>query len=294
MVAQSINTSYAVIVLGDHGTLEVDDLAVKAAEQGAVIAESYSFEPGEPASSDDLAEVDAVVSALSRAIATRVDVWVPFPIADFGREEHLRRVSLVLQRHGLNMLMGGELEPCTTDGGFNPVDFALRAEVRAVETAAQMQAALTELAPTADVVVMAAAVADFRPVVAAEGKIKKHDGVPQIVLEPTPDILAGLGATKRPGQVLVGFAAETSDLVANATDKMRRKRLDLMVANDVGAPGVGFQHDTNAVTLLRPDADPVTVSLRDKRAIAAAVLDSVSAIRAAGSAGCSSPRRLTP
>lgn len=133
MMAQSINTSCAVIVLGDHGTMEVDDLAVKAAEQGAVIAESYSFEPGEPASSDDLAEVDAVVSALSRAIATRVDVWVPFPIADFGREEHLRRVSLVLQRHGLNMLMGRELEPCTTDGGFNPIDFALRAEVRAVD-----------------------------------------------------------------------------------------------------------------------------------------------------------------
>jgi hypothetical protein len=132
-MAQSINTSCAVIVLGDHGTMEVDDLAVKAAEQGAVIAESYSFEPGEPASSDDLAEVDAVVSALSRAIATRVDVWVPFPIADFGREEHLRRVSLVLQRHGLNMLMGRELEPCTTDGGFNPIDFALRAEVRAVD-----------------------------------------------------------------------------------------------------------------------------------------------------------------
>ena len=159
------------------------------------------------------------------------------------------------------------------------------ATVVQVETAAQMQAAVTELAADADVVVMAAAVADFRPAHQAEGKIKKHDGVPQIVLEPTPDILAGLGATKRPGQVLVGFAAETSDLVANATDKMRRKRLDLMVANDVGAPGVGFQHDTNAVTMLRPDADPVTVSLRDKRAIAAAVLDSVSAIRAAGTAG---------
>jgi phosphopantothenoylcysteine decarboxylase/phosphopantothenate--cysteine ligase len=159
------------------------------------------------------------------------------------------------------------------------------ATVVQVETAAQMQAAVTELAADADVVVMAAAVADFRPVHQAEGKIKKHDGVPQIVLEPTPDILAGLGATKRPGQVLVGFAAETSDLVANATDKMRRKRLDLMVANDVGAPGVGFQHDTNAVTMLRPDADPVTVSLRDKRAIAAAVLDSVSAIRTAGTAG---------
>ena len=133
MVAQSINTSYAVIVLGDHGTLEVDDLAVKAAEQGAVISESFSFEPGEPVSSDDLAEVEAVVAALSRAIATRTNVWVPFPIADFGREEHLRRVSLVLQRHGLNMLIGRELEPCSTEGGFNPIDFALRNEVRAVD-----------------------------------------------------------------------------------------------------------------------------------------------------------------
>jgi hypothetical protein len=133
VVAQSINTSYAVIVLGDHGTLEVDDLAVKAAEQGAVIAESFSFEPGEPMSSDDLAEVEAVVTALSRAIATRTDIWVPFPIADFGREEHLRRFSMVLQRHGLNMLMGRDLEPCTTEGGFNPIDFALRNEVRAVD-----------------------------------------------------------------------------------------------------------------------------------------------------------------
>jgi hypothetical protein len=133
VVAQSTNTSYAVIVLGDHGTLEVDDLAVKAAEQGAVIAESFSFEPGEPASSDDLTEVDAVVSALSRAIATRTDIWVPFPIADFGREEHLRRVSLVLQRHGVNMLVGRDLEPCNTDGGFNPIDYALRMEVRAVD-----------------------------------------------------------------------------------------------------------------------------------------------------------------
>ncbi len=91
------------------------------------------------------------------------------------------------------------------------VDLAVPAgaDVRPVETAAQMQAAMEELAPTADVVIMAAAVADFRPVVAAEGKIKKDQGVPQIVLEPTPDILAGLGANKPDGQILVGFAAET-------------------------------------------------------------------------------------
>jgi phosphopantothenoylcysteine decarboxylase/phosphopantothenate--cysteine ligase len=154
------------------------------------------------------------------------------------------------------------------------------AAIRTVETAAQMQAALDELAPTADIVVMSAAVADFRPVAAATGKIKKDAGVPEIVLEPTPDILAGLGAVKPAGQTLVGFAAETSDLIANAESKLRRKNLDLIVANDVSAPGVGFQHDTNAVTILRAGGEAVIVSLTDKRAIARAVLDIVCEIRA--------------
>lgn len=147
--------------------------------------------------------------------------------------------------------------------------------IRTVETAAQMQAAMHELAEAADVVVMAAAVADFRPVSTTPGKIKKDCGVPQIVLEATPDILAGLGAIKRPGQVLVGFAAETDDLLANASAKLRRKNLDLVVANDVSAPGVGFQHDTNAVTILGADGSSLVVPLSDKSSIAHAVLDSV-------------------
>ena len=116
-----------------------------------------------------------------------------------------------------------------------------------VETAEEMDQAVRAHGDAADVVVMAAAVADFRPKAAADQKLKKADGVPDVVLEPTPDILAGLGARKRPGQVLVGFAAETADLVANASDKLARKRLDLIVANDVSAEGVGFEHDTNAV-----------------------------------------------
>jgi phosphopantothenoylcysteine decarboxylase / phosphopantothenate---cysteine ligase len=153
------------------------------------------------------------------------------------------------------------------------------AVVRRVETAAQMQDAMNELAPAADVVVMAAAVADFRPVAAAAGKLKKQDGAPDIVLEATPDILAELGAAKPAGQVLVGFAAETHDLIANAEGKLRRKNLDLVVANDVSAPGVGFQHDTNAVTLLRAGGDTTSVSLTDKRQVARAVLDSVCEIR---------------
>ena len=155
------------------------------------------------------------------------------------------------------------------------------ATLRPVETAAQMQAALTELAPSADVIIMAAAVADFRPVAPPAGKIKKDQGVPQIVLEPTPDILAALGAAKLDGQVLVGFAAETSDLLANAESKLQRKHLDLIVANDVSAPGVGFQHDTNAVTLVQPGGVVHAVALTDKRSIAKAVLDTVVRIRGA-------------
>ena len=153
------------------------------------------------------------------------------------------------------------------------------AEVVAVETAAQMQAVLAERAPAADVIVMAAAVADFRPVSAAGHKLKKHDGVPEIVLEPTPDILAGLGAHKPTGQVLVGFAAETDDLAANAERKLAAKHLDLIVANDVGAPQTGFQHDTNAVTLFAPGEAPQAVPLADKRTIAAAIVDRIVAIR---------------
>lgn len=148
-------------------------------------------------------------------------------------------------------------------------------EVVPVETADDMRAALAAVAPTADVVVMAAAVADFRPVAPATNKIKKSSGPPQIVLEPTPDLLAELGTRKRSGQVLVGFAAETDDLVTSAAAKLEAKNLDLIVANDVSAPGVGFAHDSNAVTLLRPGRAAVEVGLSAKTEIAARVLDEI-------------------
>jgi phosphopantothenoylcysteine decarboxylase/phosphopantothenate--cysteine ligase len=155
-------------------------------------------------------------------------------------------------------------------------------EVIAVETAAEMEAAVLSRAAQVDVVLMAAAVADFRPKAAAEGKIKKDAGPPEIILEPTTDILAVLGERRRPGQVLVGFAAETGDLAANAGAKLARKRLDLIVANDVSAPGVGFDHDTNAVMLLSADGSVQNVILADKPVIARAVLDAVVRIRRTG------------
>jgi phosphopantothenoylcysteine decarboxylase/phosphopantothenate--cysteine ligase len=152
-------------------------------------------------------------------------------------------------------------------------------EVVAVETAAQMQQAMLTDAALSDVIIMAAAVADFRPVHAATNKIKKAGGVPEIVLEPTPDILAGLGASKHEGQILVGFAAETDDLLANAERKLHAKGADLIVANDVGAESVGFAHDTNAVTLIRPQHAPRQIPLASKSEIAAAVWDEILDIR---------------
>jgi phosphopantothenoylcysteine decarboxylase/phosphopantothenate--cysteine ligase len=144
-----------------------------------------------------------------------------------------------------------------------------------VETAAEMEAALLERAENADVVVMAAAVADFRPKRPAGNKLSKADGPPELVFEPTPDILAELGRRHRPGQVLVGFAAETHDMTARATAKLRNKNVDLVVANDVSMKDVGFDHDTNAVTILGSDGMRRDVPLTSKLEVAHVILDSV-------------------
>jgi phosphopantothenoylcysteine decarboxylase / phosphopantothenate---cysteine ligase len=146
-------------------------------------------------------------------------------------------------------------------------------DVVGVETAAEMTDAVLARAAEADIVIMAAAVADFRPVTVAGSKIKKADGVPEVRLEPTVDILAELGRARRPGQVIVGFAAETTDVAANAAGKLTRKGIDLIVANDVSAPGAGFGHDTNEVVILAADGSAAEVPLSDKRAVARAVLD---------------------
>jgi len=145
-------------------------------------------------------------------------------------------------------------------------------EVVAVETAEEMAAAVLEHLGGADVVVLAAAVADFRPKQAAPTKLRRSHGVPELVLEATPDILAAVVAERRPGQTVVGFAAEWGDAAAGAAGKLRAKGVDLMVANDVSAPGTGFEGQTNAVTILAAGME-LNVGLRDKRDIARAVLD---------------------
>jgi phosphopantothenoylcysteine decarboxylase / phosphopantothenate---cysteine ligase len=144
-----------------------------------------------------------------------------------------------------------------------------------VESAADMEQAVGAAAETADVVIMAAAVADFRPKRSVDTKLSKEDGIPELVLEPTPDILAGLAARRRPGQVLVGFAAETHDALERGMRKLERKGVDLLVVNDVSAPGAGFDHDTNAVVILEQDGRTTDIPLTSKDSVAHGVLDRV-------------------
>jgi phosphopantothenoylcysteine decarboxylase/phosphopantothenate--cysteine ligase len=156
-------------------------------------------------------------------------------------------------------------------------DVAGRVRLVRGESAADMDVAMQAEAAVADVVVMAAAVADFRPRAAAGRKLVKEDGIPEIVLERTPDILAGLAAQRRPGQVLVGFAAETDDPLERGRRKLDRKGVDLLVVNDVTAPGAGFDHDTNIVTILDAEGGQEPLPMCSKAAVADAVFDRVSA-----------------
>lgn len=119
-----------------------------------------------------------------------------------------------------------------------------------VETAEEMRRATVRESRRSDLVIMAAAVADYRPAAPAARKIKKRAVRLSLRLERTPDILAELGRRKPAGQVLVGFAAETHDLLANARAKLARKNLDYIVANPVGRPGSGFESPHNRATLL--------------------------------------------
>ena len=149
-------------------------------------------------------------------------------------------------------------------------------EVVRVRSAAEMHAAVMQALPGQDVVVMAAAVADYTPAAPVAQKITKSDGPLTLTLTRTKDILADLGASRDGAAhpVLVGFAAETADAVARGRRKLDAKRVDLVVANDVTQPGAGFEHDTNAVTIITRDRD-VAVPLQSKAAVADRILDLV-------------------
>ena len=155
---------------------------------------------------------------------------------------------------------------------------ALRVDVR---TAKEMQEAVLAALPQADGLIMAAAVADFRPAAPEVHKIKKEGGVPQIRLEPTPDILAAVARYKiETGWqgCTVGFAAESRQLLENARQKLQAKKLDLIAANDISASDAGFAVDTNRIVLLYPEGRVEELPLMNKAEVAAVLLERLAAI----------------
>lgn len=227
-----------------------------------------------------LPEPEAAFEALLAAVATQDLAGWRVVVSAGPTREHLDpvrflsnpstgrmgiAVARVAARRGaaVTLVRGPTSEP--SPAGVTVVD---------VVSASEMAQAVRDAAEEADVVVMAAAVADYTPVEVATEKVKKSPGASTVELRRTEDILAGLGADKA-GRLLVGFAMETGDLVARAGDKLRRKNLDLIVANDLRVAGAGFAVDTNVVTLVHRDGRTEQLPRMSKDAVADALLDRI-------------------
>jgi phosphopantothenoylcysteine decarboxylase/phosphopantothenate--cysteine ligase len=177
-------------------------------------------------------------------------------------------VAAAAARRGARVTLVAGPTELPTPAGVDRVD---------ITTALELRDAVVEVASDADVVVKAAAVADFRPTATSTAKLKKDAGVPSIELTPNPDVLAELCAARGEGRspVLVGFAAETDAELDQARAKLARKGADLLVLNDVSSPGAGFEVDTNRVTILDRDGGRVDVDLAPKDVVADRILDAV-------------------
>lgn len=157
------------------------------------------------------------------------------------------------------------------------VDIPLPPEIETLkaETVKAMSRSVAEALPTADVLIMAAAPADFRPAAEAKGKIKKGRGAPKIELEQTDDILKSTIAKRKKNSVIVGFALETSDGIGSAREKLKAKGLDLVVLNYANEPGAGFSVDTNRVTVIARNGKQEELELMSKADLAEHLLDRV-------------------
>jgi phosphopantothenoylcysteine decarboxylase/phosphopantothenate--cysteine ligase len=147
--------------------------------------------------------------------------------------------------------------------------------VQRIESTRELEVAVRAALPTADVLVMAAAPADFRPSNPSESKRPRTEGALAIPMEPTEDILGSTRGVRKPGSIMVGFALETGDALAKGLSKLERKGLDLIVVNDALEPGAGFEKDTNRVAMLGRDGTRKILPLQSKRQVAEAILDVV-------------------
>ncbi|MFQ5457219.1 MAG: bifunctional phosphopantothenoylcysteine decarboxylase/phosphopantothenate--cysteine ligase CoaBC [Myxococcota bacterium] len=229
-----------------------------------------------------LAETEDIADGAARALSKQDLSGIGFLVTAGPTEEPIDPVRVISNRSSGKM--GYALARAAWRRGAEvtlvsgPVDPDLRAPrgmvVRSVQTAGEMRATVQEHYPKAAVVIMAAAVADWTPALAVDRKIKKGDASLRLDLKRTEDILSKLGQAKG-DRVLVGFAAETDRVIANARGKLTGKNLDLIVANDVTSEGAGFGVDTNQVTILERDGSVDTLPLLSKDGAADAILDHV-------------------
>jgi phosphopantothenoylcysteine decarboxylase/phosphopantothenate--cysteine ligase len=173
--------------------------------------------------------------------------------------------------------MGAAVTLVTTVERELSLDTRRAIDVVRVDSAEELHDAMIERTNDSDCVIMSAAVADFTLKPSPE-KLKRRDGLPQLQFEPSVDVLADLVSQRHEGQVIVGFAAETSNIEENAREKLRSKRVDLLVVNDVAAPGVGFEYETNEVLLVDRTEAVTRVSLRSKEAVSWEILAKVVAL----------------
>jgi len=233
-----------------------------------------------------LAEGEAIVEAALARLARRRDLERETVLVTAGPTvEAIDPVRFVSNRS--SGTMGYRLAEAARDRGARVIlvsgPTALRAPhgvtFAGVRSAEEMKQAVAAHVGPATVVIAAAAVSDYRPAKPSDSKLKKAEGPVRLELVRTPDILKGLGEAKG-SRLLVGFAAETEDLLENAARKLEAKNLDLIVANDVTVRGAGFGGETNAVVLLRRDGRRNAVPLATKREVADRILDEVVALRA--------------
>ena len=168
----------------------------------------------------------------------------------------------------------------TLVSGPSQLPLPIGAEVVRIETTEELHAAVARALPAADVLLMAAAPADYRPMQAAPTKTPRRSGALAVPVEPTDDVLLGTITRRKRGAVIVGFALETGEVVAKAREKLRRKHLDLIVANDATEPGAGPEVLTNRVTFIT-ERNEVALPLQTKDAVAEAILDRVAELVAA-------------
>lgn len=262
---------------GNLGILRARGVATVGPEIGA-LAEGPSERPGR------MSEPETIIAHAARLLRGRTNLSGKRVVVTAGpTREPIDPVRMVTNRSSGRM--GYRVAEAAWERGAEvtlisgPVELAPPPGIDLVriETTAELEAAVRQALNSADVLVMAAAPADFRPVSPSAVKRPRQDGALALPLEPTADILSATATLRRPGSVMVGFALETGDALAKGKAKLERKALDLIVINDALEPGAGFEVDTNRVAILGRDGTSMILPLQSKRETAERILDAVEA-----------------